>query len=86
MGSVWPARRLSSFPHVEETPWPACRQHWLIIQPAPSFESLLSSRQLKLICARKWTVKPKTQQNTMIDIIKVTENEMDETASFSNYR
>ena len=78
----------SSLPYVEETPWPARRKHWLIIQPAPSFKSLtlLLSRQLKLICARTSTVRPKTEQNTMIDIFEVTENEMDETASFSNYR
>ena len=86
MGSAWPVRRPSSLPYVEETPWPARRQHWLIIQPAPSFKSLLLSRQLKLICARTSTEGPKTEQNTMIDIIKVTENEMDETASFSTYR
>ena len=79
MGSV------SSLPYVDETPWPARRQHWLIIQPAPSFKSLLLSRQLKLICARTSTERPETKQNTMLDIIEVTENEFDETASFSNY-
>ena len=52
MGSAWPA---SSLPYVEETPWLARRQHWLIIQPAPSFKSLLLLRQLKLICARTST-------------------------------
>ena len=59
------------------------RQHLLIICPAPAFKSSLLSRQLKLICARTSTERPKTEQNTMIE---VTENEMNETASFSNYR
>ena len=67
MVSACLARRPSSLPYVEETPWPARCQHWLIIQSAPSFKLLLLSRQLKLICARTSTERPKTEQNTMID-------------------
>ena len=54
---------------MEETPWPARRQHWFIIQPAPPFESLLLLTWLtwlrqNLICA-------------LTSMTAVTENEME---------
>ena len=72
MGSVWPARHVKfalCTNNVEETSWPARRQHWVIIQPAPFFNLLLLLKQLKLICARTSTERPKTEQNIMTEVI-----------------